>query len=300
MADYGHPVRFGLFPDPSAAKIEATLDLVTRAEDLDLDLVGVQDHPYQHRHLDAMVLLTWIAARTNRIGVVHDVLNLPLRPPGVLGQALASLDVLCGGRLEVGLGAGGFWDAIAALGGPRRSPGEALAALDEAVTVLRAMWGGQRSVHAGGDFYRVDGVHSGPVPAHPMQIWVGGGGPRMLDLIGRACDGWMPSSPYILPADLPARQERIDAAAAAAGRAPSQVRRVYNVAGRITADDGGAFLQGPVQRWVDDLVPLVLDVGMDTFILWPEDPVVEQLELFATQVAPAVREAVATARGRAS
>jgi len=67
-------------------------------------------------------LLSMVAATTSRVGLFPDVANLPLRPPAVLAKAAASLDVLSGGRFELGLGAGGFWDAIEAFGGPRRSP----------------------------------------------------------------------------------------------------------------------------------------------------------------------------------
>ena len=76
-----------------------------------------QDHPYQPAFLDTWTLLSWVAARTERIHVAGNVLNLPLRPPAVLARAAASLDLLSGGRFELGLGAGAFWDAIEAMGG---------------------------------------------------------------------------------------------------------------------------------------------------------------------------------------
>jgi alkanesulfonate monooxygenase SsuD/methylene tetrahydromethanopterin reductase-like flavin-dependent oxidoreductase (luciferase family) len=94
-----------------------------------LDVIGVQDHPYQRRYVDTWVLLSMIAAITSRVRVFLDVANLPLRPPAVMAKAAAGIDVLSGGRFEHALGAGSFWDAVEAYGGPRRTPPEALAAL---------------------------------------------------------------------------------------------------------------------------------------------------------------------------
>ena len=74
------------------------------------------------------------------IRLTPNVLNLPLRPPAVLARSAASLDLLSGGRLELGLGAGAFWDAIEAMGGPRRSPGAGSRALAEAIEIIRATW----------------------------------------------------------------------------------------------------------------------------------------------------------------
>lgn len=87
-------------------------------------------------------------------------MNLPLRPPAVTARAAASLDLLAGGRVSVGIGAGGFWDGIVAMGGPRRTPGESIEALEEAIDVLgirscyrRASWDSPWSiaVTSGGD-----------------------------------------------------------------------------------------------------------------------------------------------------
>src|SRR5438034_11389435 len=150
--DYGRPIRFGCFLIPDATVPLRALEVATQADDLGFDLIGVQDHPYQRRFFDAWTLLTAIAMRTKHVTVFPDVANLPLRPPAVLAKAAASLDVLSGGRVELGLGAGGFWEAIEAYGGPRREPGAALAALAEAIEVIRLVWSGTRNL-------RFDGAH---------------------------------------------------------------------------------------------------------------------------------------------
>ena len=296
MADVGLPVRFGCSLVPDAADPQALVDLTRLAERAGFDLVGIQDHPYQRRYLDTFTLLAALATVTERIGLFPDVANLPLRHPAMLAKAAASLDLLSGGRFELGLGAGAFWDAVAAMGGPRRTPGEAVEALEEAIGLLRRLWGAERSVRFEGRHYRVAGVKPGPAPAHPIGIWVGAYGPRMLALTGRLADGWVPSASYAPPERLAGAQARIDDAAAAAGRDPAAIRRLYNVSGRI-GPGGGGFLDGPAGQWVEQLLPLVVETGMDTFVVWPSEPPASQLERFAAEVAPALREAVAAHRG---
>ena len=98
MPDYGHPLRFGSFINPVNQPAQRPVDLAVLSEDLGLDLVTFQDHPYQAALHDTWTLLTWVAARTSRIHVSGNVLNLPLRQPAVLARALASLDLLSEGR----------------------------------------------------------------------------------------------------------------------------------------------------------------------------------------------------------
>src|SRR5262249_58752802 len=93
------------------------------AADLGLDLVASQAPPSLPRFLDPWTLLAFVAARTSRVHLTTDVLNLPLRPPAVVARAAASLDVLSGGRVALGIGAGSRSDAIEAMGGPRPGPG---------------------------------------------------------------------------------------------------------------------------------------------------------------------------------
>ena len=130
MADYGHDLQFGVFASPDVARVHETLELAQLADVLGLDVFTVQDHPYNAAHLDASTLLTAVAARTSTIRVAHNVANLPLRPPVGLAKQVATLDLVSGGRAELGLGAGAFWDAIEAAGGVRRTPGQAVDALD--------------------------------------------------------------------------------------------------------------------------------------------------------------------------
>ena len=126
MSDYGHALEFGVFLTPSAAARRAVVDLAVLADAGGLDLVTFQDHPYQARFLDTWTLLS-VRRRAHAAAsdVAPNVLNLPLRPPAVVARAAASLDILSGGRVELGLGAGAFWDGIEAMGGPRRTPGRA-------------------------------------------------------------------------------------------------------------------------------------------------------------------------------
>ena len=294
MADYGHELLFGIFPTPSADAPDRVVALAQLAEQAGLDLVTVQDHPYQPRFLDAWTLLSVIGARTNRISVAPNVANLPLRHPAVLGRSAASLDLLTGGRVELGLGAGGFWDAIEANAGPRRSPGEAVGALTEAIGVIRALWdtGTPGGARIPGEFYPLSGAKRGPAPAHDIGIWLGAIKPRMLRLTGRLADGWWVSSGYLPPDTLPDLNRTIDEAAEKAGRSPAEIRRLYNVSGTFDAR-GNGFLQGSESVWAEQLAELTLTQGMTAYIIATDDP--DDIRRFA-DVATEVRAAVAAAR----
>ncbi|HTX26642.1 MAG TPA: LLM class flavin-dependent oxidoreductase [Streptosporangiaceae bacterium] len=295
MTDYGHELEFGIFVTPSSQTPHDVVDLAVVAEGSGLDLITFQDHPYQPAFLDAWTLMSYVAARTQRVKLAGNVLNLPLRNPAVLARSLASLDLLSGGRVELGIGAGGFHDAIAAMGGPRLSPGEAVDALAEGIEVIRQIWDVRTrgGVRFDGRYYKLSGAKPGPAPAHPIGIWVGAYKPRMLRLTGRLADGWLPSLGYLQPGQLAEGNAIIDDAAAQAGREPAAVRRLLNVGGRFAPTASG-LLDGPPGHWADQLAELAVTEGISTFILAADDPVT--IETYAAEVAPAVRELVAAAR----
>jgi alkanesulfonate monooxygenase SsuD/methylene tetrahydromethanopterin reductase-like flavin-dependent oxidoreductase (luciferase family) len=310
--NYGHPLEFGTFVTPAAG--EGAVRLARRGEELGYDLVTFQDHPYQPAFLDTWTLMSWVAGQTERIHIAANVLNLPLRQPAVLARSAASLDLLSGGRLDLALGAGpelaalaplagapdgrigpssaapeAFWDAIEAMGGRRLSPGQAVDALAEAIDVIRGVLdaGEPGKLRYAGEHYRLAGAERGPLPRHHIPIWLGARQRRMLRLVGRAADGWLPSLGYLKPGEFRAGNKIIDEAAAEAGRDPAEIRRLVNIAGRFARRREG-FLQGPPPTWVDDLLPLVVEDGVGTFILMSDDP--GTLERFAREVAPALRE----------
>jgi len=294
VPDYGRPLEFGISLVPEAAAYPDIVELTREADRLGLDLLGVQDHPYQRRFLDTMSLLPALAAYTERLRVFPDVANLPLRHPAMLAKAAASVDVMSGGRFELGLGAGAFWEAIAAMGGPTRTPGEALGALAEAVEILRLMWTAEGGVRYEGEYYAVRGAKPGPAPAHDIGIWLGVYGPRALALLGRVGDGWVPSLGRVTLAELASRHEVIDAAALEAGRDPAAIRRLVNFGGALGMGEAEAAPDS-TQAWVDRLTPMALHHGFDSFIFWPDGDRVAQVRGFAA-AAPAVRAAVSAAR----
>ena len=286
MPDYGLPLEFGTFITPSNQSApDAPVVLAQLSERLGFDLVTFQDHPYQPRFYDTWTLLSWVAARTERVRLAGNVLNLPLRQPAVLARAAASLDILSGGRIELGLGAGGFWDAAAAMGAERLTPGRAVGGLSEAIDIIRGIWdpSTREPLRVDGTVHHVNGAKRGPAPAHDIAIWLGALKPRMLRLTGSKADGWLPSLARLEPGGLAAGNAIIDEAADAAGRRPSDIRRLLNI-GATSAPD----------RLADELTGYAIDQGVATFILTGDDP--RELQRFAEEVIPIVRTQVAAER----
>jgi len=296
MPDYGHELVFGAFVTPDARSYHHTVALAKVADRLGLDVLGVQDHPYQSSFLDTWTFLSSLAFATSRIKLFPDVATLPLRPPSVLARSAATLDLLSDGRVELGLGAGAFPKGVVSMGGDARTPGEAVEALEEAIAVIRALWAAGERISFTGKHYSLVAAQPGPLPLHDIGIFVGSYKPRMLRLTGRLADGWIPTSSYASPSELVVMQQVIDDAAIAVGRAPADVRRWYNVMGSFTSREGG-FLQGRASLWVEQLTELGLSQGVSGFIIAPGAAAESDLRRFAEEVVPAVREAVAKARG---
>jgi alkanesulfonate monooxygenase SsuD/methylene tetrahydromethanopterin reductase-like flavin-dependent oxidoreductase (luciferase family) len=284
-------LRLGLFVNPSADAYRDTLAMVAAAERGGLDLIGIQDHPYQRRFLDTFALIGDLLARTERLSFFPDVANLPLRHPALLAKQSASLDLMSGGRFELGLGAGALWDRVATMGGPRRSPGEGVEALEEAIRIIRAGLSGEESVHFDGRHYSLAGWEPGPAPAHRVGIWLGAYKPRMLRLTGRLADGWVPSLGRMSEDAMAEARKAIDEAAFRAGRDPSEVLSLCNVSGELTdGERGDGLLDGPPQHWIETLAGLSERLGLGAIILPATS--VEQVERLVAEVVPGLRAAV--------
>ena len=297
MNDYGHDLLFGTFVTPTSRPVHHAVEQAVVAERAGLDLVTFQDHPYVAAFHDTWTLITYAAARTERIHLTANVTNLPLRMPTVLARSVATADLLSGGRIELGLGAGAFWDGVEAMGGRRLSPGESITALEEAVAIIRDIWATEQrgGVRMDGAHYSVRGAKRGPAPAHRPGIWIGAYKPRILRTVGRIADGWLPSLQYLSGgvADLTELNKYIDEGTETAGRDPSDVRRFLNIGGQFSSTSRG-FLDGPPEQWVDELTDTTLTYGTSGFILASDDAATT--ELFAAEVVPAVRRELQRAR----
>jgi alkanesulfonate monooxygenase SsuD/methylene tetrahydromethanopterin reductase-like flavin-dependent oxidoreductase (luciferase family) len=218
----------------------------------------------------------------------------------VLARTLGTLSALSGGRVVLGIGAGGSYPAIRALGLEPLGPAAAVRAMEEAILVVRALTGGGEPVTFAGEHYRLDAMVPVATPTPP--IWTGSVGPRSLAVTGRLADGWIPGhAADWRSARVAQSRPLVDAAAAAAGRDPADVRTVHNLPGRITADPlpatrdaDGRWVGGSVAQWVEELTSAVLEHRAGGFLLFrvddgtPADVVVGR---WAEEIAPAVRSA---------
>jgi alkanesulfonate monooxygenase SsuD/methylene tetrahydromethanopterin reductase-like flavin-dependent oxidoreductase (luciferase family) len=294
-------VVFGFGAHTGVEDVPELLRLVRQADDDGLDLVSLSDHPYFGGRLDAYAAVGFVLGHTRRLSAFANVTNLPTRPAPMLARAVTSLSALSGGRIVLGLGAGGLWDRIADLGVPRLSPGAAVESFEEAMTLVRLLSGGGPPVTFHGKYHRVDGIEPAPVPAPP--IWTGSVGPKSLAATGRGADGWIPGhAADWLSARYRESRPVIDAAATEAGRDPREIGTVYNLPGRIsprplerTRDSEGRWLGGDVAQWVEELTRAVLEHGATGFTLFAPGGGTQDatsLAIWAREIAPAVRESV--------
>jgi alkanesulfonate monooxygenase SsuD/methylene tetrahydromethanopterin reductase-like flavin-dependent oxidoreductase (luciferase family) len=302
------PVQDVVFGFGAHSGIDETAELLRMAQQADragLDIFSLSDHPYIGGRLDAYAAIGFILGRTQRVWGFANVTNLPARPAPVLARTVTSLSALSGGRVVLGMGAGGRWDRISAMGVPRLSPGAAVDAFEEAIVLVK-MLSGSSPVTFRGRYYQVDQLE--PSAVAPPAVWTGSVGPKSLAATGRVADGWIPghAADWLSQRYLTSRPV-IDAAAAAAGRDPREIRAVFNFPGRITArplaatrDSGGRWIGGSPAQWAEELTGAVLDHGASGFLLFSPDggaPDSDSLARWASEIVPAVREAIATAPG---
>jgi alkanesulfonate monooxygenase SsuD/methylene tetrahydromethanopterin reductase-like flavin-dependent oxidoreductase (luciferase family) len=232
----GRTVQFGVKPTVAIANPQQTIQQIRQADRDGLDLFAITDHPYFADRLEAYATVGYGLGATQNITAVTDVTNLPFRPAPLLSRTITSLSALSGGRIVLGLGAGGYLGRIADFGAPRLTPGQAVAAFEESFGVLRALAGGGPAVNITGTHYSISEGQPAPVDFPP--IWTGSVGPKSLAITGRLADGWFPGgSSDWLSALYRDGRAIIDQAALAAGRSPSDIATIYNLRGTVTSDD---------------------------------------------------------------
>jgi alkanesulfonate monooxygenase SsuD/methylene tetrahydromethanopterin reductase-like flavin-dependent oxidoreductase (luciferase family) len=258
MADNGQPVPVGiLLPPGDPAEV---VELAVASERLGYDLVivsAVDDGTGP----DSWATLAWIAARTERIGLVAAGLDPSLRPPAVLARAAASLDLLSGGRVTLAL---------------RPTAGTA-----DAVPVLRGLWDTTtRKAYHPGRHHRLAGAEPGPLPAHDIAVWLGGTDPAAVEVAGQLADGWLGALDPAAPEELAGQLKLLDEAATRAGRDPRELRRAVTVPG-VRADPA-------------DLAALLTEYAVGALILRLDGaaPPRQQLDELAAGLPQAIRQAL--------
>ncbi|HZD38647.1 MAG TPA: LLM class flavin-dependent oxidoreductase [Actinomycetes bacterium] len=245
VAGVGAPASPALGP----VTFERVAGYAERAEAAGFAELWVSDHfwsdlsryggsPGRQGTLECWSMLSALAMRTRRVRLGSLVLAAGFRPPGLLAKMAATLDQLCGGRLDLGLGAGWNEDEFLANDLPFPRPGERLAMLEECLDILRLMLtdsGTPASFH--GNHYRIDNAPVIPTPVQRPRppLWVGGSGDRMLGVIARAADGWNVCW-AITPEHYDQRLEVLRAACDRAGRPLEDVRRSIGLATLIGRD----------------------------------------------------------------
>jgi probable F420-dependent oxidoreductase len=149
-------------------------------------------YTYQNPFMEPFVLFTYMAALTTKLGFATGIIILPQRQTALVAKQAATLDILCGGRLRIGVGNG--WNEVEyqSLGQDFHKRGRRI---DEQVGLLRELWTKELVVFEG-QFDRIADAGINPLPVQrPIPIWFGGYDDRVLDRVARLADGWMPNRP---------------------------------------------------------------------------------------------------------
>jgi alkanesulfonate monooxygenase SsuD/methylene tetrahydromethanopterin reductase-like flavin-dependent oxidoreductase (luciferase family) len=243
--------------------------------------------------LETWTLLAWLAAHTTRVRFAPNVLALPNRHPAVVAKMAETLDRLSGGRLILALGGGAAvnHEAFGAFGLARRSGRETVAATEEAIEITRGLWGQPRFSYAGSHF-TTSGADLQPRPAHPIPIWLGAFGLRMLELVGRKADGWLASLGLLEPEQAYRDLDRIRAAASRAGRDPEALTYGFNVGVLVKEGSASATTRGLVAGGPEEVAGQLAGFvrgGFSFLNLSPAADGFEQRERLAQEVLPILR-----------
>lgn len=286
--------RFGTSVVPTVGGRTDPVEDAEHAERLGFDFVTCWDHLHGDTpSYETWTLLTWIAARTERIRIATNVLGLPYRHPTVTAKMAETLQRLSGGRFILGLGGGGSDVEFGAWGFGVRSPREKVDALEEAIRVVRGIWS-EREFSFDGRHYRTEVAQMEPKPETPIPIWLGVYGKRALTLVGRLADGWIPSMGYAPPDRVTALRDRVRRSAEVSGRDPNTLTYAYNIP--VLVQEGARDQQGRTLAGGPDEIARTLagfvELGFNALNLWPRGDRLGGRERLASEVIPAVRQMV--------
>jgi F420-dependent oxidoreductase-like protein len=299
--------------DGAEAKWQTAIDIAVRAEELGYDSVWVYDHfhnvprPAHEAVFEAWTVMAAVSQRTSRVRLGQMVGCNSYRQPSVLAKITSTIDVISGGRLDWGIGAGWYENEYKGYGFEFPPPRERIGMLREAVQIVKSMWT-EPETNFDGTYYQLSRAHCDPKPLqspHP-PIWIGGGGEQLtLRVVARFADC---SNFGGKPDEWKAKREILKGHCAAVGRDEATIRKTWspelcirNTEAELVALGSKSLWGQPFDDWresalvgtpeqVCEKVQTYVDLGCTGFIPWCSDyPGTESMELFATQVMPNFR-----------
>jgi alkanesulfonate monooxygenase SsuD/methylene tetrahydromethanopterin reductase-like flavin-dependent oxidoreductase (luciferase family) len=282
-------VSFGIKTSQVGTTYEQILQIWREAEALpEFEHAWLWDHLVPMRGdvttpaIEAWTLLAALAAQTSRLRLGVIVTSNRIRPPAVLAKMAATVDIIARGRLVFGIGAGGSAVSdprvrgivdreYAAYGIDIVTPGEALAALGEACTLVKRLWTEDKPFDFPGDCYQLRGAICEPKPVQRPgpPIMIGAGGERALRVVAEHADIW--ASPSFTAEDFRHKSAALDSQCAAIGRDPAEITRSVQVlfTAQEPPSDGSARFPGPTGARA--LLTELIDAGARHVVLSPID-----------------------------
>lgn len=308
----GWKMELSSIEDPQAKWAKA-VEVAVLAEDLGLDSLWVYDHfhnvpvPAHEAMFEAWTTLAAISQRTSRIKLGQMVGCAPYRNPGLLAKITSNIDVISGGRLIWGVGAGWYDHEFNGYGYPFPKPAERIAVLRETVEIVKAMWS-EPDVTYEGVHFQLHGAQCDPKPLqqpHP-QILIGGGGEQLtLRVVARLADA---SNFGGKPHEWAAKAEVLKGHCAAVGRDCDEIQKTWSpeifireTEAEVRAAGSRSFWGEPVESWTEgnlvgtpeqvaEKIQRYVDLGCTGFYPWCSDyPETETVRLFAERVVPQLR-----------
>lgn len=291
-------MKFGLSlsNNQGIEKVQDIVQLAVRAEELGLDSVWASDHIFNVSYVlerignrpyyDPLTILTYVAARTERIALGTSVLVLPYHQPMRLAKVAATLDVMSGGRLLLGVGVGVIEQELNAVGSPYAERG---AISDETIDILKCLWTEDEPSHQG-RYYQFSGMKFSPKPLQKPHIplLIGGVSRAAIRRAARVGNGWHPTA--MPPNELRAAMDYLAQEAQAAGRSAADIPVSISIP--MQGGRAGRYGLGTEPGEMVEKLQAFKQAGVDTVVVAPytsdAQEMVRGLEVLAQDVLPAV------------
>jgi F420-dependent oxidoreductase-like protein len=308
----GWKMELASIPDPQD-KWHKAVEVATLAEELGYDSLWVYDHfhnvpvPAHEAMFECWTTLAAISQRTSHIRLGQMVGCAPYRSPGLLAKITSNIDVISGGRLDWGIGAGWYEHEFTGYGYPFEKPSTRIQVLEETVEIVKAMWS-EPDVTYSGRHFQLDGAQCDPKPLqqpHP-PIWIGGGGEQLtLKVVAKhATHSNFGGKPH----EWAHKAEVLKGHCTAVGRDYDEITKTWSpevfireTEAEVAAAGSRSFWGEPVESWTEgnlvgtpeqvaEKIRTYVDLGCTGFVPWCSDyPDTETLGLFAAEVMPHFR-----------